>query len=193
MNIDDTLQKESDEVVAQAGVLTIANQADFDVAAALTVKIRGIKNRILAAVDPFVASADKAHKDAVAQRKKLLKPSEDAEAKLKAAMDAYAQAEDEKKHKEEEATRKKLEAAKTPEAVAKVMQKIQPPTELPKATGVTTVEEWSGEVINAAILPREYLIPDTEKLIAITKTLKNDTQIPGWKPTRTVKTRGVRA
>lgn len=193
MKIDDTLQKESDEIVAQAGAITIKTEEDFNLAAGIVVKIRGIKNRILDAVNPFVESADKAHKDAVAQRKKLLAPSEAAESALKNAMDAYARAEAEKKRKEEEAFQKKMEAAKTPEAMEKIIAKAPAPTVLPKAAGVITVEEWSGTVINAAILPREYLIPDYDKLIAITKTLKNDTAIPGWKPTMTVKTRGVRA
>jgi hypothetical protein len=193
MKIDDALQKENDEIVATAAAITVATETDFNNAAGIVVKLRAIQKRIFDAVNPFVESANEAHKAAVAQRKKLLAPSETAEKALKDAMDAYARAEAEKKRKEEEAFRKKLEAAKTPEAAERIVAKAPAPTVLPKAAGVITVEEWGGTVVNAAILPREYLIPDYDKLLAITKTLKNDTQIPGWKPTMTVKTRGVRA
>ena len=192
MNLDPKLAKESDAVVTEAKAIEIKTAEDFENGAAVLVKLREIKKRILEAVNPFVESANKAHKEAVAQRKKLLDPSEKAEAALKNAMDAYARAEAEKKRKEEAALQKKLDAAKTPEAAEKIIAKAPEMTSIPRATGVITVEEWGGEVINAAILPREYLVPDYAKLIAITKTLKSETKMPGWKPTMSVKTRGVR-
>ncbi len=63
--------------------------------------------------------------------------------------------------------------------------------ELPKVEGITVSETWSGDVIDASLLPPEYLMPDLDKLKGVTKSLKEATNIPGWKA-RSVKTLSVR-
>lgn len=62
----------------------------------------------------------------------------------------------------------------------------------PKIEGITVAETWEGEVIDAALIPREYLIPDMKKLKDITKVLKEATVIPGWKA-KSAKTISVRS
>lgn len=47
--------------------------------------------------------------------------------------------------------------------------------------GVSVREEWTGEVVDAALIPREYLCPDVAKLEAITRATAGDPKIPGWR------------
>jgi uncharacterized membrane protein YqiK len=59
-----------------------------------------------------------------------------------------------------------------------------PPVVLPKATpkmqgGPVYRTVWKFEVINATLIPREYLIPDTGKIGGICRALKGAAQIPG--------------
>lgn len=64
--------------------------------------------------------------------------------------------------------------------------------EPPKIDGVSYAETWDGEVVNAELIPREYLIPDLKKLKELTKVLKEATVIPGWK-VKSAKTISVRS
>lgn len=52
---------------------------------------------------------------------------------------------------------------------------------VPKVAGFSQSETWTGEVVDASKIPREYLIPDEVKLRAVTKAHKGDPKIPGWK------------
>lgn len=58
------------------------------------------------------------------------------------------------------------------------------PEEVPKIEGVIMGEVWSGEVIDAALLPREYLVPDLAKLVALAKVLKEETAVQGFRAFR---------
>ena len=64
--------------------------------------------------------------------------------------------------------------------------------ELPKIDGISVSETWAGEVVDASLIPREYLTPDLDKLKGVTKSLKEATAIPGWKA-KPVRTLAVRA
>lgn len=52
---------------------------------------------------------------------------------------------------------------------------------VPAIEGIAFAETWDGEVVDADAIPREYMIPDVTKLKALTKVLKQETSIPGWK------------
>jgi hypothetical protein len=64
--------------------------------------------------------------------------------------------------------------------------------DLPKLEGVGISETWMGEVTDPDSIPRQYLVPDTGKLLGLTKTLKEATDIPGWR-IKKVRTISVRA
>jgi hypothetical protein len=51
---------------------------------------------------------------------------------------------------------------------------------------------WTGEVADASLIPREYLVPDVEKLEALTRSLGRDPQIPGWRAYETAEVRTSR-
>lgn len=50
-----------------------------------------------------------------------------------------------------------------------------------KIEGVSSSTTWTGAVDKPELIPREYLIPDVATLLARTKAMKGDPQIPGWR------------
>lgn len=55
----------------------------------------------------------------------------------------------------------------------------------PKIAGLSMRVTWTGEVVDAAKIPKEYLIPDVKALKALTKAKDGDPGIAGWKATPT--------
>jgi hypothetical protein len=51
----------------------------------------------------------------------------------------------------------------------------------PAEGGAGSKVYWNGEVVDPALIPREYLMPDLEKLKAVTKAHGADPGIPGWR------------
>ncbi len=113
------------------------------------------------------------------------------------ARQAAIKAEMERRKAEEEARIKaaaELEAAGAKEEANAMMQEAVeetekplevyvPPPETPKVvlTGATVKTTWTFEIVNEAIIPRQYLIPDMVKIGGIVRSLKGQTNIPGVK------------
>ena len=54
------------------------------------------------------------------------------------------------------------------------------PIHRPKKTeGVSTRDNWKMRIINPALIPREYLMPNEKVLNQIAKAMKNQGRIPG--------------
>lgn len=51
--------------------------------------------------------------------------------------------------------------------------------EAPRISGISTRESWQHEVENAALVPREYCVPDDKKIGAIVRAMHGDVVIPG--------------
>ena len=67
-----------------------------------------------------------------------------------------------------------------------------PPAQAPKVEGVSFRDDWDFVITNAALIPREYLIPDEKKIRAVVKAMKEHTNIPGIRAERG-RTAAVRA
>lgn len=65
-------------------------------------------------------------------------------------------------------------------------------TSVPPIEGISFSDSWDGEIVDESLLPREYLKPDLDKLRGVTKALKGETSISGWKP-KSVKIVSVRS
>lgn len=75
-------------------------------------------------------------------------------------------------------------AGKTEEALemreqAHVMPVAMVAAPAPKMAGVSMREDWDFEIIDASLLPREYLIADEKKIRGVVKALKEASNIPG--------------
>src|SRR3990167_3828538 len=73
------LVAQGQEMVASARSLEILDAAGFEFAAAVAQRLRGAFARAKATLDPFVRTADQAHKDAVAHRAAVLAPYQEAQ------------------------------------------------------------------------------------------------------------------
>lgn len=49
----------------------------------------------------------------------------------------------------------------------------------PKVSGIADRKVWRFEIVDAAKLPREYLVPDEKRIGGVVRALKGDTNIPG--------------
>jgi len=58
---------------------------------------------------------------------------------------------------------------------------VAAPVPVAKVGGTSPQEIWKGEVVDASLIPRDYLTPDLVKLNQTTKMLKGETRIPGWR------------
>lgn len=77
----------------------------------------------------------------------------------------------------------KEEAAQEAAAIMEEPVYVPPPV-VPKAVpklqgGPVYRETWTFEVVNAAIIPREYLTPDMTKIGGVVRAMKGATNIPG--------------
>lgn len=83
-----------------------------------------------------------------------------------------------------------LERGGCHEAAAEVLEDAasQPPAEapcivvmssVPKVIGISQRETWRFEVTDAAVIPREYLIPDEKRIGGVVRAMKGATRIPG--------------
>jgi hypothetical protein len=127
---------------------------------------------------------EKAEQEAARQRQ----IEEEARAKAEAARKAAEQANAEERArllKEAEAADRKAAAANAKaEVKAEAAAAVQAPViqiaqTNEKQKGEATKGIWKARVINAALVPREYCIPNEQELNAIAKATKGAKQIPG--------------
>lgn len=96
----------------------------------------------------------------------------EAEAAMQAAIEEERMAKEEVDRLAAEAERMKQE----PVAVSLIQI---PKKTTPKVEGVSYTEVWKFEIFSSALIPREYLIPDTAKIGSAVRSSKGETSIPG--------------
>lgn len=196
------LADEVPAIVEWSKNLTIANADDYQEAADRLKQIKSLSKKIADFFTPLKRSADAAKKAILDREKEQLKPLDAAEANAKRVMMAYlheeqrkaleakrkAQAEaDERARREREALEKKAAAAKKPETVAKyaeaaasvVAPVIHVPADVPKVEWISTRKVWKAQVIDAAEVPREFLIVDQKALDSYAKSFQERAKVPG--------------
>jgi hypothetical protein len=142
--------------------MKVSDVASYQLMGDLLKEVRNVFNKIEKETRPEIKTADKLHKSLLARTKRW--------------GDKFAEA--------ETLGKAKLEHFYSEQVAANV--------DLPKLEGVIIGETWTGTVTDADALPRQYMVPDTAKLLAITKTLKEATDIAGWRA-RKVRTVTIRA
>lgn len=189
-------------VVSQAQQLQVIDLEDHEMACSFLQLIATRKKQIGEAFDPIVSKAYETHKEAVAQRKRLLDPLETAERNVKGKVatflaekererraEEFRLAEEEKKKRESEALEQaaQLEAAGDKEMAAMVIQQAaEAPAPVvvlqsfvPRGVGVSTQKNWKFRIVNEALVPREFMSPDEKKIGAVVRSQKSLAKIPG--------------
>ncbi len=194
---------EARETLAIAKTLVITTDNDYNRAGELLRGIKTISRQIEEHYDPHIKRAYEQHKALVSDKKANLKPLEEAEAILKPKMADYH--EEQERIRQEEQRRLAEEARKAEEIrcleeaalleqqgevafadhlIKEVLTAPAPLITLPKsakADGISIKSVWSYEVVNEALIPREYLSIDHSKIGKIVTAMKAQTRIPGIK------------
>lgn len=196
------LQTSSTDMLSQAGVLTVKDDASFSLGGEMLLEIKRRSKVVEERFAEPVSLAHKAHKALTSLRDSVLGPFKQAEITIKGKLGVYQQEVERKRQQEAERLRKQAEAKAEADRIAKAEEQmdkgdlegckqtleapiapvvITPPTpEPPKVAGVSFREDWKYEVVNPDLIPREYMMVDEIKLRRIVKAMgKAASNIPG--------------
>ena len=192
--------KQALTVYDQAKAITVIDNATMLQADELIKSMRLVRKEIGLAFDPIIAKAFAAHKEAKAQKDKAELPLIQAEEFLKPQIKKYLNDQEmirlleenkrrlEAQRREEEerlAAAAQLEAERHQDEAEHVLATPTPivmPT-VAKTTPKTDMrlygKKWTYRIINADLIPREYLMPDEKKIGAMARSFKQNCKIAG--------------
>lgn len=196
-----TVEREGLALVTRSREFAVVDAPSYAAAGEFLAGIIKVYRRNVATLcDPAVEAAHAAHKAAVAMRKKLDAPADEAERVVKTAMLTWRAAERrraaEAQRAADDAARKDAEARQLEEAAAAeragdhaaaealaaaptfVPPVLVAPT-IPKVEGISARKTWDFRVTNLAAVPREYLLLDAVKVRKIVQAMGAQTAIPG--------------
>lgn len=194
-------EKKIDVFPEQAKRIIVHNQKTLTVANEFLLDIKRMRKEINDTFDPIIDKAHKAHKEAIAKKKKYEAPLIEAEKAVKLQIGSYVseqerlkrEAEEKARKEEEERLRieeekikeaKSLMAAGEEETAEKVLdeiplQKIQDLPAIPGLTDTSVKMIWKWALDDINLVPREYLMPDSSKITAVVRAGKGKIRIPG--------------
>lgn len=153
----------------RAKAMQIVDSAQFVAAGELLKTIKGLRSEIDQTFDPIIQKQHEAHKEAIAQKRKVEAPLVEAENILKPRIATYMQEEERKRREEElrlqrqaqeEEERQQLESAVILEAIGEpesadallAERRVAPPVilprQVPQVAGVFKTQRWSAQVFN---------------------------------------------
>jgi len=189
-------------IVDQSKAIKIIDSETYIKAGSILTTIKDMIKEVENTFTPICEAAFTAHRKAVEKRDGFLNPLKDALRGIKGAMNFYDLTEEQKRREEqrkleevarrEEEERKLREAIEAEEAGEKEIAEeilkeeifIPPvvlPKETPKVKGVSFRTIYDFEIVNASLIPRQFLSPDLVKIGGVVRSLKEATQIPGVK------------
>jgi hypothetical protein len=200
----EAVRQEIAPIVEQAKSLEILTAEHFEDASRF---LKSVKTAQKVASEFFAPMKKKAHdawKAIKAKENETLAPLSEAEAMLKRKMLSYnreqeaIRREEQRKlqakadadaRKERERLEKLAASRKTPEkqeeyreaAAAIVAPVVEVAPVVPKVKGQTIRKTWKAEVVDVALVPREYMVVNQKALDAIARSTKGAITIPGVK------------
>ena len=206
-NAADAMKAEALTWPERAAAVVITDPASYEAGGGLLKAIKALRNRIAETFDPHIKRAHEAHKLLVKEKADAEAPLTQAESTIKRALVAYTEAEEKRRREEErrlqEEARKAEEARRLEEAAALesyalehgdagmletaqeiVAAPVVAPvvvlqSERPKVAGLSYRDVWKFRVVNAALVPREYMAVDETKIGAVVRAMKGTVTIPG--------------
>jgi len=165
------LNKQASGLLATAEKLTVNDADDYTTAAELRKIVRSVERDAedteKASVAPFNAVVKWIRNMLDGPRATLKTATQTVDRKM-----LNWQVAEEQKRINEERRLRELQAASqppTPDGVTRVdaPAPVVVPTSIPKVEGVKLVTRWTFRVVDAALIPREFLVPDEKALQAI--------------------------
>jgi hypothetical protein len=208
-----TAEIESRAAIIEAGAkeVAVSNAAEFAVAGEFLLSIKDYRKEVADTFDPIIKAAHATHKAAIAQKKRHDAPATRAEQLVKKRMGSWEQEEErriEQERREAEAAERKrveeaqlaaaeaAEAAGDDEKAEQILDAPVPTPHVPKRAaappipGIKRQKRWTFEIVDPALVPREYLKVDEQKIGQVVRAMKAQASIPG---VRTFETRGIAA
>lgn len=201
------IEKQSAKVVERAKAIVVADQKTYDVANAFISTIKGVQKEVKATFEPIIKKAHAAHKEAVAQKDRHLKPLEQAEKFVKEKTVAYYTEQERKRREEERKAQEKAdrEAQKEKDRLEARAKKAEENGDTTKAetlrdkaeevepvdlfvapkveqsAGVSYREKWTAIVIDKKTVPDEWKTINQSALDRHAQNTKGQIAIPGVK------------
>jgi hypothetical protein len=191
----------------RAAALKVTDAESYTAGGELLKAIKALRNRIADTFDTHIKRAHEAHKALVKEKADAEAPLTQAEGTIKRALIAYTEAEERKRREEErrlaEEARKAEEARRLEEAAALEAMAVETgdtemmataqeivsapvpapvvvlPKTTPKVAGLSYREVWRFRVVNAALVPRQYLTVNEQAIGGVVRAMKGATVIPG--------------
>lgn len=194
------IELESKSLAERCAMFIVTNDAEYDAAGEQLLALKSMQRRITDWIAPMVRKTHDAWRAMKDRENELLKPIQDAVSHLGRTMGTYHEACERERREQErllrEAEREEQEAetqriaaqyaAMGNDALADAaMNAPLPPSTIkvdefvPKAKGTAARKTYSFVIENAALLPREYMIPDEKKIGVVVRAMKDTTNIPG--------------
>lgn len=197
---EEEVKQEALTMPDRAKSIAIITAEDYTAAGEFLLGIKAVRKRIDETFDPIIDKAHQAHKEALAQKKKVEAPLIEAEGIIKPKIAEY-NSEQERIRKEEErrlaeVARKEEEERRLAEAeaaekagdIAEAQAILDEPVYVPpvvvqkttpKVSGIAMTTVWRFRITNEKKIPREYLSVDTVKIGGVVRALKDKCSIPG--------------
>ncbi len=194
-------------MAAKCSGILITNQDDLTEANSLLKGIKGLRLQVDKEFDPGIQEAFAHHRTLVAQKRKWTDPLDQAEKALKPKITSYLLEQDrlaqEAARRDREARDKMQQVAdkasdvaydkikagdldEADEVVAEAQTKIDQiqaarpaPVVKAVASGTSIRHNWKHRVVDASLVPREYLIVDEQALAAVARIRKDQAKVPG--------------
>lgn len=194
------IERRASDIARRAAEHRVTDQESYDTA---TNALKGLKAMIAEIKDtfgPIIKKAHDAHKEALAQQAKYLRPLEDADKILRRKSADWFAEQDRLRRAAEEAARKEAQRKAEEEALARasfldeaglkdeaervlgqpVVPKAAPVTvTAPDRNGVVMRDVWCFEITDVTKLPREYMQPDEAAIRKQVQAMKGQANIPG--------------
>ncbi len=187
--------------------ITVTNEETLGIAKDYLQDLRTMVGKIEATFDPQITKAHALHKSLLTEKKKFYEPLMMAEKVVKRAV-AFFYEEQDRRRAEAEKERQRIEAeaiakaneleaeavgAKTDAERDKIIneavtvleaadtkgQQLTAGAAAPKIVGIAISDLWHFEIVDASLIPAEYLTPDLVKIGKVVRALKGDAKIPG--------------
>lgn len=181
---------------AQAFNITTQEQAAF--VDSFCVNLKALEKEVDLAYDEHIEAAFKAHRSLTAKKKLYAEPITQARAIAKGKLIAWSDAQraiaeqeaaiaraKAKQQAEDEALARAARAAefgddKTADAIMSAPVVMEPVKVAAPAKMATVMQtRWKYRIVSAALIPREYLVPDETKIGGVIRATKGAVTIPG--------------
>lgn len=196
------LEKRALSLPEKAKAIIVNDDWSLSRANKVLVYIKGIRKEISDFCDPNIDRLHKAHKEALAQKKKFEQPLIEAEGYIKTQIASYMaelerkrreaeeaarKAEEERKRLEDEKLRLAIEAEEKGESqkAEEILNEKIPETkpipiiEKPKLEGVSIRKIPKWRVTDEKLIPREFMMIDSAKITNLVRATKGEIGIPG--------------